>query len=277
MSNLRFFILVIGSVLIFTSCKKAKLNRQTTTSKDNSTAESIFADIKRVIEEASDENSNQKTSGYSFGACATVTVTPSLNDTVWPKNMVIDFGSSNCTGNYGITRRGKILVKLSGKYRDAGSVLTVTLDDYFVNNHRVLGKKTITNNGRNSSGNLSYTVKVTNGKVIYPDGGFFTWKSTRTNEWIEGESTTLLNGWSGICDDTYLITGSASGINKDGRGYTVNITAPLRKELCCRWIVSGKLEIKPDNLKTREVDFGSGACDGKATVKIGRRTYNISY
>lgn len=273
------FVVIALVGISFNSCKKAKLNKQTTTAKDNGTAENLYADIKRVVEEAAnDEGASNKTAGYSFGSCATVSITPAWNDSLtWPKTMTIDFGTTNCTGAYGINRRGKLVVTLTDRYRNAGSVLTVQPSNYYVNNHKVEGTKTLTNNGRNSSGNLTFSVVVNNGKVTYPDGGIFTWKTSRTNEWIAGESTTLFShGVSGICDDVYLITGSAEGTNKNGRNFTVVITEPLRKEICCRWIVSGKMEIKPEDLKTRKVDFGNGSCDSQAKVTIGRRTYNIS-
>ncbi|GAB4257281.1 MAG: hypothetical protein Kow0079_14470 [Vicingaceae bacterium] len=270
-------VLTIG---FFSACKKAKLNKQTTTTADNSTAENLFNDVKRVVEEAAnDEGQSAKlagSTGYTFGSCATVTVSPAWNDTIWPKTMTIDFGSTNCTGYYGVKRRGKLVVTMTDRYRNAGSKLTVTPVNYYVNDYKVEGTKTLTNNGRNSAGNLTYTVNVTNAKVTSPDGDVVTWNSTRTNEWIAGESTTLFtNGFSGICDDVYLITGSANGVNREGRSFTVTITEPLRKEICCRWIVSGKLEIQPQDLKKREVDFGNGACDAQVEVKIGKRTYNI--
>jgi hypothetical protein len=34
--------------------------------------------------------------------------------------------------------------------------------------------------------------------------------------------------------------------------------------------------LKPANLLDREIDFGSGACDDKATVTIAGKTYEIT-
>ncbi len=283
--------LLISSILLaaisFQSCKKDKdtptLDLGTTATQDNGAAENVFADIKRVVEEAADDKgqsakmgTNNKTGNYSFGNCATVTINPAWGDTSWPKIMEIDFGSTNCQGAYGINRRGKLTVTLTDHYRDSGSVLTVQPDNYYVNDVKVEGTKTITNNGYNMNNNLSFTVQVSNGLLTYTDGTTATWQSTRTNEWIAGESTTLFtHGLAGVCDDVYLITGSASGISRNGHNYSVTITSPLRKEICCRWLVSGQLEVTPANLATRFVDFGSGACDNKATVTINGTSFVV--
>lgn len=284
--NLNFMVLfVLAASMIVFSCKKdekeeeIEVNNETTAAQDNALAQNMFDDVKKVVEQAADDegNSTSKT-GYFFGTCASVTINPNWIDSTqyWPKTMTIDFGTSNCTGNDGINRRGILTVTLTDRYRNAGSVLTVQPQNYFVNDHQIEGTKTITNNGRNSSNNLSFTVQVSNAKITFPTGGYTTWNSTRTNEWIAGESTTwFANGLSGICDDVYLITGSASGVNRNGLSYSVNITSPLRKELCCRWIVSGSLDIVPSGLLTRSVNFGTGNCDATATVTIAGNTFTV--
>lgn len=257
------------------------IDNTTTSSRDNTTAENMFADIKKVVEEAADDEGqtskigNNK-AGYTFGNCASVTVNPAWIDPTWPKVMQIDFGTTNCVGNYGVSRRGKLIVTITGKYRDAGTVLTIQPQNYYVNDIKVEGTKTITNDGYNTNNNLSFTVDVVNGKLTYPNNKEITWASTRTNEWIEGDSTTLFtHGFPGICDDVYLITGSANGTNRKGEPYTVTITNPLRKEICCRWVVSGTLELVPDGLDPRVLDFGSGTCDNQATITVNGNTFNI--
>lgn len=271
-------------ILVIVSCDKDGgdfTDNTTTSSRDNTTAENMFADIKKVVEEAADDEGqtskigNNKT-GYTFGNCATVTINPAWGDTTWPKVMEIDFGSTNCTGNYGVNRRGKLVVTLTGRYRDAGSTLTIQPQNYYVNDIKVEGTKTITNDGYNSNNKLSFTVDVVNGKLTYPNNQEITWASTRTNEWIEGDSTTLFtHGFAGICDDVYLITGAANGVDRKGKPYTVSITSPLRKEICCRWVVSGTVQLTPDGKDTRILDFGSGSCDNQATITVNGNTYNI--
>ncbi|GAB4283939.1 MAG: hypothetical protein Kow0068_08920 [Marinilabiliales bacterium] len=272
-------VLVVFSLLIafITSCTKYKENRTTTTSADENLSEIAFNDIYKIVNEtAEDESSNKSIDVYSFGNCATVTVDPDWPDTTFPKTVTIDFGTTNCTGLDGRLRRGKIVYTISDRYRNAGCVITVTPQDFYINEYKVEGTKKITNNGRNSANNLNYTIEVINGKVTTPSNDIITWESTRVREWIEGEETTFLtDGANGVLDDVYSITGSGEGVNRDGRSFTVTIKEPLIVKLDCRWITKGVLEIAPDGLKTRTIDYGDGNCDNDATVEIGNRTYSI--
>ncbi len=261
----------IGIIFSINSCKKSKLNKQTTTTMDNGTAENMFADVFKVVNDAAQNTGevNKTSVSGSSGLCwDTITIDRPFPDTTFPKTIIIDFGT---IGNYctdGRTRKGKIVAVFTGRYRNAGTVITVTPQNYYVNGHKVEGSKTITNKG-NATGNFIYTV-VVDGKVTTSAGDVIIWKSTRTNEWIEGD-TTFFN----ICDDVYSITGSANGTNREGRDFTVNITSPLIKQICCKWIKKGTIEIIPEDLATRTVDFGDGACDDIITVKIKKRTYTI--
>ncbi|MBL4592548.1 MAG: hypothetical protein JKX68_01890 [Flavobacteriales bacterium] len=284
-NNTLITIVTLFVFLTIYSCKKEEttiIDNSTISSKDNGAAENLFADIKKVVEEAADDEGQSgrtaSESAYSFGSCATVSITPAWGDTTWPKVMEIDFGPTNCAGVYGINRRGKLIVTLTDRYRNVGSVLTVQTQNYFINDVKVEGTKTLTNNGYNLNNHLEYIVNVSNAVITYTDNTTITWNSTRTNEWIEGDSTTwFTNGIAGICDDVYLITGSANGVNRNGLAYTVGITSPLRKSVCCRWVESGTLELVPQGFATRTVDFGvAGNCDNQATVTINGNVYNIS-
>lgn len=95
-------IFLLGLIVI-QGCKKDEdsvFDNSTTSAKDNGAAENVFADIKRVVEEAADDEgqSNRLARGgnYSFGNCATVSINPAWVDTTWPKVMEIDFGPNNC-------------------------------------------------------------------------------------------------------------------------------------------------------------------------------------
>ncbi|MBI4645713.1 MAG: hypothetical protein HY738_03710 [Bacteroidia bacterium] len=264
-------LILAGSLLLTSSCRKSRLNnKDTTTASDNTAVENLFDDIYQSVEETSQENTTKLLNEYTFGNCATVTVTPAWPDTTFPKTVTIDFGTSYCTGTDGRERKGKIVYTMTGRYRSQGTVITVTPQDFYIDDYKVEGTKTITNNGRNSNNNLSYTVTVSNAKITTPDNKEITWNSTRIREWIEGGNTQYV-----ILDDVYSITGSASGVNREGRSFTVTITEALRIELDCRWIVKGKVEIVPDELKTRVVDYGDGTCDNDATVTIGDREFTI--
>ena len=288
-------MLVISCLLFSTSCKKRKLNRQTTTAEDNALAEDLFDDVLKNINEVAEEENLDGTGkmgniDYTFSSsCATITLDPPAWDTngVWnttfPKTLTIDFGSVNCTGNDGKKRRGKIISVFTGKYNVTGTIITTTLQDYHIDDYSVEGTKSVTNTGSNS-----FSI-VVDGLVASPDGSQeVTWSSTRTRTWIEGQNTGFWTPnpdnsccmfFNGILDDVYSISGTAEGINREGRSFTVNITTPLRVEFC-GWIpeiTEGVLEIQPKDLKKRTVDFGDKSCDRQYMVIIKNKTYTRSF
>ncbi len=273
------FVLLVSVILVaylFNSCEKSKQNRSTDTSEDYSLSQAITDDLYRVVNQASSEEPGVRSAGL-LGGCATYTLSPSSPDTTFPKVLTVDFGTTNCTGNDGVSRRGIVRIEYTGGYRADGTTITTTTDNYYVNDYQVIVTKKVTNAGRNSSGNLHYVIEV-DGKVITPDGEEIVWHSTRDREWISGESSTWWNsGIAGITDDIYSITGNATGTNRHGRNYSATITQALIFQIGCRWIKEGTIEVQPDDLKLRKVDFGnrSEGCNNDATVEIGNRTYDI--
>jgi hypothetical protein len=162
-------------------------------------------------------------------------------------------------------------VNFNGNYWATGTVISYSFEDYFINDNQIVGTKTVTNKGRNVSNKLWWET-IVNGSVIKANnGGTFTWNSVRQHEWSEGESTPFI-WW----DDVYLITGSASGTNVDGKTYAIDITSPLRKKLNCEWLQSGTLNLQVEGLPLIVLDYGNGTCDNIATVTINGQTYTIS-
>ena len=52
------------------------------------------------------------------------------------------------------------------------------------------------------------------------------------------------------------------------------IAEPLIVSVGCKWI-QGVLEIAPEGLNTRNLDFGDGECDNAASITIGNYTLNF--
>ena len=75
--------------------------------------------------------------------------------------------------------------------------------------------------------------------------------------------------------------GTASGTNREGRNFTATITEAVIKKMNCGngytpEPVKGKVEIQPDDLKLRIVDFGDGTCDNQATATVKKKTYTFT-
>ncbi len=271
-------LLLLITGLSFTACKKDKnepdddaVEYGTTSSTDNSLADKLMTDAFNQVDATASDEDSLKANTQVLASCADVTVEASNNPSASnPNELWIDFGSG-CTDSAGVTRKGNIHATMTGKYRDSGTVITTHLIDYYVNDHKVEGVKTVTNEGHNSDGNLWYSIKVDSVKVTDPDNNWTaTWESDRTREWVEGEGTKW-NPW----DDVYELDGTAQGVNRSGRSYDVEITTPLEVKIGCPWVRSGQLEVRPDSLATRYVDYGNGKCDSEATVTVNGNNYTI--
>ncbi|NLO04081.1 MAG: hypothetical protein GX126_17500, partial [Bacteroidales bacterium] len=165
----------------------------------------------------------------------------------------------NCECFLGNSKRGKIHIKLSDWWRNEGSLREITFEDFYFNDNKLEGKKTILNSGLNDDGNLTFTKKIEGGKLSYPDGSSMSWNCEKSSELIEGNETLR------FFDDIWSVTGSGSGLNIDKVDYTFEITSPLIYKNGCFYPVSGIVEISTkDNLQV--IDYGNGECDKKVTV-----------
>jgi hypothetical protein len=255
-------------------CKKDdnEKDMDTGSAVDNAFAQGIYDDVSNMSDQAAQYGAlttyRNGAEGQSLlSQCATVTI----DTTISPREITIDFGTTNCLCLDGRYRRGKILVSYLGGYRDSGSVHTISFDDYYVNDYNVAGSKTVTNMGANSSGNKWFSINVT-GTITAPGGQVLSWTSQRQREWVAGEPTIF--NWT---DDVYHITGTASGTSFAGVNFSAIITSPLVVALDCWWIKEGVLEFSPAGVQTRVIDYGhlNGNCDRLAQVTIGNNTYIV--
>ncbi|MGZ5243936.1 MAG: hypothetical protein ACXWEY_09200 [Bacteroidia bacterium] len=258
------------TLFILSSCKKndpvAENDSDIAAAEDNAYAEDIFGDVFKLMDEAAREQNGFYKNGLEETAtlaCATVTA----DTTVSPRKLTIDFGAG-CVGQDGRTRAGKIIITFTGRYRNPGTVITHTFDNYTVNGNKVEGEKTVTNMGKNAAGNLVFKIEVKGAKITTANG-IITWESKREREWMAGQNTAT------ISDDEYAISGSAKGTNRNGKKFEVTIIDPLHIKIGCKWITKGSLEIKPEDKLKRTVDYGNGTCDNTATVTIAGRTYTF--
>lgn len=257
--------------MMVTACKKdSNIELEdSAVSQDDAYAESTFENVSDMADEAYEIGTGGDLKAYPGGRmflsdCATVT----LDTTVFPRTLTIDFGTENCLCHDNKYRRGKIIISFTGRYHETGTIITHTFENYFVNDNSVEGTKVVTNMGENENGNLYFTIEV-EGVVQKEDGSTFSWNSSRVREWIEGSDTH--NRW----DDIYLITGTASGIRPNGLTWEREIMTALRVELACRFIVSGTIELRPEDRPVRLLDYGNGDCDNEATVTVNGEVYTI--
>lgn len=238
---------------------------------DNARAESESNIVYDAVDQAFKENRSGKTSDY-FPDCAEayIDTTDSVNFTI-----VVDFGDTTnclCSEWDGRYRRGKIKASYTGFYRDSSTVISYATENYHVNDFPVNVTKTVENMGTNAEGNLHYNID--SDVRISTQEGDITWNAARVREWVEGESTTL-----NIFDDVYTLYDrqAASGTNRFGNPFDVEITEPLRAELGCRWFLTdGAFVLRQPGKDDWTIDYGDGGCDSEYTLSVRNVTVTLN-
>tara|TARA_B100001250_G_scaffold409313_1_gene433399 strand:+ start:688 stop:1506 length:819 start_codon:yes stop_codon:yes gene_type:complete len=258
----RTFLILSILTILFYACKEddiintPQLN-STQASQDHLTAESIFNDVERVIKEGFINNGEAK-------SC------PNYNlinaDTSDIDTLIIDFPEGQCQPIYGKIRTGKIIVTYNGKYHDSLSIITSTFDNYYINNNLIQGERIVTNQGRNSHGNLCFKIDINNVSITTPLNGTINWESERIREWINGEDT-----YYDISDDKYQITGNSNGNSANGNDFYIEIITPLNIDSECLSscvIKSGTAKISPLGYNDRIINYGDSLCDCNVNLII---------
>lgn len=272
------YLFVGISLLALTSCKRKWDNDQ-----------SALVNLK--IENAFDEMTNisdQAITGtmvyYKSGEVVTTkpgekplmlktpcNVIITLDTTSSPKVLTVDYGTTNCDCNDGKTRRGKIITSFTGAYLAPGTVITHTTDNYYVNDIKIDGSKTVTNMGLNNNGQPYFNVEI-DGQATLTSGTVVDYVSSRVRTWYSGYTTPLNR-----MDDIYDISGSANAVYSTGGGYSANTTAPIRVQVGCSFPTQGILDMTPVNKPTRTINYGNGTCDAQFSVTVNGNTYNFSW
>jgi hypothetical protein len=265
MKNTKLNLIVIAVIALLltvvNSCNvEEKLKTDPQSGKDYVEAESTFSNVYNTVSDAVQFKNLNKSS--KVDTCPQITVTAGG----FPRTLTITFDNTVGCDIKGVNYKGTINAVMSDRFKNSGAVINVTFDNFYVNNNRVEGEKTITNMGRNGDNKLVYKVVIKNGKITKSDGGIITFAATKNWTWLEGESTV----WPNLSDDVWQLDGNAEGTNVDNNKYTVSTITPLRIELNCQWkIVQGKIKVVPEEGQDMTIDYGDGTCDNLATLKVG--------
>lgn len=273
-------IAILCTALIATtalqSCKKTS-DTTTQEATNQALAESTYNDVHNMADQASTTGTINYKDAADQGILATVIITRDSTGPGGQYTTTIDFGTTNQTCADGRTRRGKIIISHTGRYWAQGTVINITFDNYYVNDNKVLGTKTLTNGGVNALGQPYFNVNVQGSIELANNGGTITWSSQRTRTYLAGYTTP---GY--LWDDKIQVTGSASGTTAAGNTYSATITNPLIRDFTCpaglgRWhFVQGTIVLSVAGRSDRTLDYGSGTCDNAATFTVDGRVYNIT-
>ncbi len=277
---------VVAALFLFAlvSCQKegslsstdtvAVTEEEAVTYSDESTqTEASFDDVEDVSMLAADEEGETSMFGRGgetgrlfpfaelrirLGVCASITVSP--NDSTYPKTVTIDFGPDGCLCADGKFRRGAIVIHLTAPIRRPGAVMTITLDNFYLNRAKIEGTKIVSNLSEN--GDIRFTVQVVGGKVTHPNGRGYKYDGIKYVKQIEGGATRELR------DDVYKLEVRSKTEYNNGLIINLNTETPLIKKMTCHWISDGTLKIKI-NSRILYLNYGApsnGDCDNKALL-----------
>lgn len=273
-SKIKFaaLLMLIASIFVLTSCKKKKnenISADVQSETDNSAMEEETSSLASFADDGGSGAANALRGGWFWiPVCANVTVSDTVPGS-YPKIVTIDFGTTGCLCLDQRTRKGQIIITFTGPWKyDSLSIdsAIVDLNNYFVDGVQHKGKRYFI-----WEDDITLHIIAVNCEAVFSDGSARSWNCNRYRKWISGKGT------PNFLDDVFELSGTADGTNRKGRDFTISTRAgnPLVRKLSCRWLVSGILDITPDGLSTRSIDWGNGNCDDIVTVTVDDRTITI--
>lgn len=213
---------------------------------------SIFDEVFLEEESGLSAKSEEEKREIYLPECAVKTVVRSQG----MKTVTIDFGDRCSLINEKVLK-GKLLMTYSFDKELKTRTVTHGYDNFFVNGKGVSGSSSSVKEKSNINGNRQTT--FTESIIIsWESGETASREGTRVSEMIAG------NEEGSFGSRVYEISGSWTTTNKQGEVHSVTITKKLRKEMSCRYIVSGSKEIRKGEVSS-VFDFGDGSCDSIAT------------
>jgi hypothetical protein len=178
----------------------------------------------------------------------------------FPIQVVVDFGRE-CVGRDGRIRKGRVITEYSNRLTVSGASAITRFDGYIVDDIKIEGEHVVINKSSSAVPTLETKVAA---RLSTLNGDFSQWNSERTITQA-GRLTSLAS------DDSFSVTGSASGFAKKGDKlfqWTTVISEPLIKKFACRWTTEGIVTIKKGTTAIAVLDYGTGQCDNKASFTV---------
>ena len=208
-------------------------------------------------------------------ACESTTVTIDFaadNSLQVPHGTItVDFGTDGCTDAKGNIRKGKVIVEFKGRRFLPNSTVVTTTDGYSINGVKLEGTRTVTNVSGSTEEAPRFNVVLENGKATWPDASTAAREVNRTREWIRAENP---------LNDQWNVTGTASGTNRNGNVYEMNITTALVFKRECAisarvfMAVQGTKELTVNGRKIT-IDYGTGDCDRIVTITVDGQSKQV--
>ncbi|CAL1521562.1 hypothetical protein [Chitinophaga sp. MM2321] len=281
----------VAIATFFFACKKeVTTDTAVTNEQDNHTmavasheaqVNGIYGDLfETAVSAAATQGVDSRQSGKDAKDLADAAPCPSVlllgvtDPNQWPKEIVVEYGPA-CRDNYGVTRSGMVHISMTGLLFKTGTRVTITLEDYKVNNIPVTGVNSIYDISYSPVTGVQYTTEVTDGNVHLSDSLILGYTGKKTVKQIEGGSTPM-----NPSDDVYSIDGNATITYEKGAPggeaavATISTVTPVLKGWSCKWISQGELKVEFNKI-TGVIDYGKGMCDSLATITVNDKMKDI--
>ncbi len=263
MNKSKWILGILATVVVaFTivSCDNSATNNLQATPNSNVAYYASILTMSDFYEVDETANETETKSTLIDKDCFSVNVEHNDNGLFWPRKWTLTYAAEGCTDPRGNIRKGAIQVELTDFWKKDNAQRTVEYKNFYYNNAKIEGKLTILNTGLNDSGNFTFTRKFDNGLLLRGDTAQMTWDCNKNVEMTAGSATYRMN------DDIYSVTGGSTGVNFDGKNFTMEIVNALQYHTGCFYPVSGTLTIQTEGQSIVEIDYGDGECDNVATM-----------
>ena len=258
-----FFALIL--IIVIVSCKKDESKNNTQPATEVSTSDQVSVTDGQVTEGVStamDAADGTEDGSADLRPVSCATITPDAA----AKTITIDFGTGCVNPVTGRTRSGKIIVGYTGTNYKQATERTIEFVNYKTVDTVTLNGKFTQSNIVRTDNSVSFTLSASNFTFLFLNGKTHT-LVTYTRNFIINLGANLRD----FSDNTTTISGSTTGINKEGEAYSVTITTPVVVSGVCAldhifYPTTGAYDIKIGSRPKFTFSWGTGACDKIVTV-----------
>jgi hypothetical protein len=216
-------------------------------------------------------SANQRMDSHDMDCAPSISGTFSIDrshadSVVYSGTLTIDYSNGSLCKDSTEIRKGKLTdaFKLIVRLKDSityNLTESVTFQGYQKDSVKVDGVFT-----SKSTSDAMSILTIQNARITYANGTFVTWSGTLTNEYVR-------EGFHERDEESRQVTGSVSGMNREGVAFSTSITKAILYEYSCsRNIpVSGTVDLTVGSVVST-IDYGTGTCDKDYTITTGGNT-----
>ena len=249
-------IICLFTILIAFACKKDNEEQYVQAANDHTLAQTqslgVISQIHQIF------YVYEQTQTYAPDTFIKITSTPGFLSDSFPKTVEINFGSSSNSGLDGKNRNGKIQLVFENSQYLLGNH-SYTLINYSVNETNILGSVEVTQGLQG----IKYTMEE-GVRVVNPNGTIL-WKGDFTLKPNNSDYNT------DISNASFEFISNNTGQDRTGKSFTSSVSQSQVQTInmsCSSFILSGSATVKPLNLNSQTINYGSGTCSSSATISF---------